>query len=73
MSLYHWLTGAQYTQLKSMTEFSSATATKYLLHVKQLDIDNIDAHQEVIRGPDESKFAKQKYHRGHRGLVPALD
>lgn len=69
MSLYHWLTGAQYIQLKSMTECSSATVTNYLLHFHQLVIDNIDGHQEVIVEVDESKFTKQKYHRGHKVAI----
>ena len=69
---YFWLMEFSHTQIIQMTNHSATTLTSFFAFFRQLVAEDIDEHREVIGGEnivveiDESKFAKRKYHRGHR-------
>ena len=69
---YLWLSECSRTTILSMTGHSTSTITDYLGHYRDLITGNLGTDATIIGGDgviveiDESKFAKRKYHRGHR-------
>ena len=68
---YYWLAGIKSSQLGLITGHSTNTISNYSSYLRQLVADSLDFEDLIIGGPgiiveiDESKFGKNKYHRGH--------
>lgn len=67
---YLWLCKSSYTTIQLMTHHSSKTITRYMNFFRELVISTLEDDDQMIGGEgviveiDESKFGKNKYHRG---------
>ena len=67
---YLWLCKSSYTAIQSMTGHSSNTITGYMNFFRELVISTLEDDNQMIGGEgviveiDESKFGRNKYHRG---------